>query len=104
MVVIDEKNKNIFWQDAMEKEMENVKTTLQIISNGEKAPNHYQFVNDYMILHTKMKDFHRKACPVAGSHVTHTTDVIPYSCVVTREMESIALTMAALNDLEVKAA
>ena len=36
--------------------------------------------------------------------MTHTPDTITYSSVVTRETVCIALTMAALHDLEVKAA
>ena len=36
--------------------------------------------------------------------MTHTLDVITYSCIVSRETVCIALTMAALHDLEVKAA
>ena len=51
-----------------------------------------------------MEDFHRKACPVTGGHMTQTPDVITYFIVFTRETVHIALTMAALHDLKVKAA
>ena len=36
--------------------------------------------------------------------MTHTLDDITYSCVVSRETVCIALTVAALHDLEVKSA
>ena len=57
-----------------------------------------------MVFDIKMKNFHRKECLVVGGHMTHTLDVITYSCIVSRETVCIALTMAALHDLEVKAA
>jgi hypothetical protein len=40
---------------------------------------------------------------VAGGHVTEVPAVMTYSSVVSRESVRIALTLAALNDLEVKA-
>ena len=41
---------------------------------------------------------------MAGAHLTHTPDVVTYSIVITKETLCIALTMAALHDLEVKGA
>ena len=41
---------------------------------------------------------------MVGGHLTHTPDNITYSSLVTRETVCIALKMAALHDLEVKAA
>eukprot|EP00804_Cyclotella_cryptica_P003089 CCRYP_006074-RA/>CCRYP_006074-RA protein AED:0.29 eAED:0.04 QI:0/0/0/0.75/0.33/0.5/4/0/1079 len=46
----------------------------------------------------------RKARLVAGGHVTDVPPTITYSSVVGRETVRIALTLAALNDLEVKVA
>ena len=57
-----------------------------------------------MVFITKMEDFHRKACLVAKGHMTHTLDAITYSSVAIRETVCIALTVAALHGLEVKAA
>ena len=42
--------------------------------------------------------------PSGRSHMTHTLDNVTYSSVVTRKTVHIALTMAVLHDLEVKAA
>ena len=57
-----------------------------------------------MVFGTKNEDFQRRACLVAGGHITHTLDTITYSSMVTRDTVHVALTMAALYDLKVKAA
>ena len=49
-----------------------------------------------------MEDFRRKARYVAGGHKVDTPEVLTYASVVSRETVRIALTLAALNDLEVK--
>ena len=50
-----------------------------------------------------MEDFRRKARLVAGGHMTDTPKCMTYSSVVGRETVRVALTIAALNDLQVKA-
>ena len=50
-----------------------------------------------------MEDFRRKARLVAGGHMTETPKCMTYSSVVGRETVRIALTIAVLNDLQVKA-
>ena len=50
-----------------------------------------------------MEDFRRKARLVAGGHMTETPKCMIYSSIVGRETVCIALTIAALNDLQVKA-
>jgi hypothetical protein len=47
-------------------------------------------------------DFRCKARPVAGGHRTEAPATITYASVVSRETVRLALTIAALNDLEVK--
>ena len=49
-----------------------------------------------------MEDFRRKARYVAGGHATVAPPTLTYASVVSRESVRIALTLAALNDLEVK--
>ena len=49
-----------------------------------------------------MEDFCWKARYVAGGHTTEPPATITYASVVSRESVCIALTLAALNDLEVK--
>jgi hypothetical protein len=57
----------------------------------------------YMML--KWRTFRRKARLVAGGHLTEVSSAtMTYASVVARESVRIALTLAALNDLEVKTA
>ena len=57
-----------------------------------------------MIFDVKMEDFQRKARLVAGGHMTNDPDGITYSSIISHETVHLALTIASLNDLEVKAA
>ena len=49
-----------------------------------------------------MEDFRRKARYIAGGHATVAPLTLTYASVVSRESVHIALTLAALNDLEIK--
>jgi hypothetical protein len=95
---------NTFWVDAIAKEMKNVRVAFKILEEDEKPPPGFQFVRCHMIFYIKMEDFRRKARLVAGGHMTDVPPTITYSSVVGREAVCIALTLAALNDLEVKVA
>ena len=55
-----------------------------------------------MVFDVKMEDFRRKARLVAGGHKTDAPATITYASVVSRETVPLTLTIAALNDLEVK--
>ncbi len=55
-----------------------------------------------MIFDIKMVDFGRKARLVDGRHVTDAPAAMTYASIVSCEMVHIALTIAALNSLEVK--
>jgi hypothetical protein len=57
-----------------------------------------------MIVDVKMEDFRRKARFVAGGHTKDTPHAMTYASVVSRESVRIALTLAALNDVDVKMA
>jgi hypothetical protein len=58
-----------------------------------------------MVWDVKMEDFCRKARFVAGGHMTETPASNTYASIVSRKKSvCIALTLAALNDLEVKTA
>ena len=54
------KNENTLLQVVIQKEMENVKIAFHIISEGEKPPNGFQYVNVHMVFDIKMEDFWRK--------------------------------------------
>jgi hypothetical protein len=55
-----------------------------------------------MIFDVKMEDFRQKSRLVAGGHWTKAPATITYASVVSRETMRLALTIASLNDLEVK--
>lgn len=99
---IDNETGTTFWADAIAKEMEAVRIAFKILSNGEEPPPTYQFMECHMVFDIKIENFRRKARLVAGGHMTRQPDVPTYASVVSRETVRIALTLAALNDLQVK--
>jgi hypothetical protein len=67
-------------------------------------PPGYQKITSHMIFDIKMgKNFRRKARFVADGHKTKTPAAMTYSSVVPRDSVRIALTIAALNDLNIMA-
>ena len=101
---IDKENGNTLWQDAIEKEMRAVRIAFKILEDKEKkVPVGYQFIDCHMVFSVKLDGFQRKCRLVAGGHKTETPAAMTYSSVVSRETVRIALTIAALNDLDVKA-
>ena len=98
---IDTINGNTMWQDAIAKEMKDVRPAFEILPNGQRAQRDYQYVHCHMIFTIKMEDFRRKARLVGGGHMTEAPAAVTYASVVSRETVRIALLIAALNDLEV---
>ena len=101
-IEIDRENGNSLWQDAINKEMRNVRIAFHVLDEGQSAPPGHQYMKCHMVFDVKMEDFRRKAWLVAGGHMTETPATLTYASVVSRESVRIALTLAALNDLEVK--
>jgi hypothetical protein len=100
--ILDEQNGNTLWQDAIAKELANVGIAFKVLGDNDDIPRGYQFVKCHMIFDVKMEDFRRKARLVAGGHMTKAPAAVTYASVVSRETVRIALTIAALNELEVK--
>ena len=98
----DQANGNKLWQDAVHLEIEKVRVVFKILRNNEKPPPTFQEIHCHLVFDIKMEDFHRKARFVAGGHITEAPKTLTYASVVSRETVRIALTLAALNDLEVK--
>jgi hypothetical protein len=84
--------------------MKNVRIAFQILNDDDDIPPTYQEIRCHMIFDVKMEDFRRKARFVAGVHTTDTPHAMTYARVVLRESFRIDLTLAALNDLDVKMA
>ena len=80
------------------------KIAFKVLNPDEQIPPGYQQINCHMIFTVKIENFRRKARYVAGGHTTDAPATLTYASVVGRETVRIALTLAALNDLEVKAA
>ena len=100
---LDRKNGNTLWMDAIAREMREVRKAFEIIPDDQTAPIGYQKIPCHMVFDIKMEDFKRKARLVAGGHKTEAPATITYASVVSRETVRIALMLAALNDLQVKA-
>ena len=100
---LDKQNGNTYWQDAIDKEMKNVRVAFDIKDGSFTTPVGYQQIRCHIVFDVKLESFKRKARLVAGGHTTETPKTLTYASVVSRESVRIALTLAALNDLEVKA-
>ena len=101
---IDKENGNTLWEDSARKEMGDVQIAFNFLDDDNVIPPGYTEVKQsHLIFTIKMEDFRRKSRYVAGGHTVDAPATLTYASVVSRETVRIALTMAALNDLEVKA-
>ena len=84
--------------------MLNVRIAFKTLSDDDQVPPGYQQMKCHMIFDVKLEQrFRKKARMVAGGHTVECPPHMTYSSVVSRETVRIALTLAALNGLEVKA-
>ena len=100
---LDAKNKNDYWAKALSKEMRNVSVAFDILEPTKRVPPGWTKVTGHIIFDVKMT-LERKARWVLDGHLTAAVDYSTYAGVVSRESVRIALTYAALNDLDVWAA
>jgi hypothetical protein len=103
-VRLDKENGNTLWQDMVRKEMKTFRIAFKILNRGESVPPTYQEIRCHMIFDVKMENFRCKVRCVAGGHTTDTPHAMNYASVISRESAIIALTLAALNDVDVKMA
>jgi hypothetical protein len=101
---IDRENGDSRWTDAIQKEMSNVRIACRILDNEQVIPPGYQYMDCHIVFDVKFDGFKFKARMVAGGHMVETPPFLTYASVVSRETVRIALTIAALHDLEVKTA
>jgi hypothetical protein len=64
-VKLDEENGNTLCQDAIRKEMNNVRISFKVLNGEEVTPPTYQEIRCHMIFDVKMEDFRHKARFVA---------------------------------------
>jgi hypothetical protein len=91
-------------QDAVQKEMKNVRLTFKIMNWDEEKPPTYQETHCHMIIDVKIEDFRRSERFDVGDNTTDTHHAMNYASGVLRESVKISLMMAALNDMGVKMA
>jgi hypothetical protein len=103
-IQIDRENGNTLSQEAIKKELDAIRVAYRILGPDEEVPPGYQQITCHMIFTVKMENFRRKARYVADGHKMEAPAVLTYASVVSRETVRIALTIAALNDLEVRGA
>jgi hypothetical protein len=84
------------------KEMKNVRIAFKILNGEKSVPPTYQEIRCHMIFDVKIKDFHRKSRFVTGGHTTDTPPAMTCASVVSIESVRMSLTLATLNDLDVK--
>jgi hypothetical protein len=99
---LDEANGNHFWKNALSKEMHNVGIAFSVLDDGQDAPVGWSKQSGHLIFDVKM-DFTRKARWVLDGHKTANPIGSTYAGVVSRESVWIALTYAALSELDVMA-
>ena len=81
-----------------------VNVAFKFLDDDDVVPPGYRKVHgSHLIFDIKMEDFSNKSRYVAGGHTITSPTTLTYTSIVSRETVWIALTMAALNDLEVKA-
>jgi hypothetical protein len=108
---LDAANGNHFWEDAIKKEMSKACieyipvegcTPDQVRANEINQLRGYQEIRCHIVFDVKI-DFSRKACFVAGGHMTDTPNTLTYSSVVSQDSVKIAFLIAALNDINIMA-
>ena len=100
---VDDQNRNTLWWDAICKEMCNMQPAFEVFEGTkDQLPVGYQFMKCHMIFDVKFgENFRHKAWLVAGGHMTETPATLTYSSVVSRYSVWLALTVEALNNLQV---
>ena len=82
---LDAKNGNSYWQDAIKKEYNNVKVAFKLLEDNSKPPPAFKEITFHLIFEVTF-DLGRKACYVAGGHLTDSPSTITYSSVVSRRV------------------
>ena len=82
--MLDAKNGNRLWQDAVQKEFDNARVAFKLLGEGERAPPTWKEITCHLVFDVKF-DLRRKARYVAGGHLTKDPGVSTYASVVSRE-------------------
>jgi hypothetical protein len=109
--IINKETGTDFWQRAIvELEMKAIDCTFEFRDENKKVPGNskvsaeYKHINCCHVIFNVKVTLDRKANYVAGGHQTEALKDIMFASVISRDRIRIALTVAALNDLEVLSA
>ena len=97
---IDLRNANRLWQDAIYKEMKQVLVGFEILDDKQEPPIGWTKSSGHIVFDVKM-DFTRRARWVKDGLKTPEPELSTFAGVVSRESVRIALTYAAMNDINV---
>ena len=89
---MDKEIGNVLWYKAIQKEMSAVKVAFKILDDDERPPIGSQNMKCHMVFSTKMENFSRNACPVAGGHMVEAPKILTYASMVSRASVKIAMT------------
>jgi hypothetical protein len=103
-VRLDKEDENTLWQDVARKDMNNVRISFKILNGEESVLPTYQEIHFHMIFDVKMEDFRSKARSVVGGNTINTPHAMTYVSVFPRESLRVALTLDALNGVDVNMA
>ena len=99
---IDRDNNNTLWQDATRDEMKVARPAFELHEGTERELVGYQKIRCHLVYDVKLgENFRRKARFCANGSTTDTPSSMTFSSVVARDSVRIALTIAALNDLDI---
>ena len=101
---LDKENGDTHWSDVISSDINNVKVAFDVLPDGHNEPIGHQFLKCHVLFDVKIEYFRRKSRYVAGGHITNAPPMITYASVVSCETVRLALTIAALNSFQVKAA
>ena len=103
-VALDKANGNILWQDAIQRELDQIKEYNTFIPRPDlkTPPKDHQFVRVHFVFAVK-HDLRCKARLVAGGHMTDPPNEESYSSVVTIKGMRICILLAELNGLKIMA-
>ena len=79
---LDKKNGNTLWDDAISKDMKNVRVAFNILLDGEAVPSEQQKVRCHMVPEINMDDLRGKERLAAEGKMTDAPLEINYASVV----------------------
>lgn len=102
---LDAENGNTLWMDAVRKEMSAVMIALEHHEGDPRSLVGFEEITGHLVFDVKLgENFRRKARFCADGHKTGAPASLTYSSVVSRDSVRILLMIAALNNLELRAA